>query len=717
MRRTKQAFIVVATLALPVAMQSAPPKGRGPQPAASYKALQYPPLNDIKPPQPVRFELPNGIVVYLVEDHELPTVSASAMIRAGDRWEPAGKAGLASLTGTVMRTGGTPARSGDQLDEELDRLGAQVETEIGEDSGQATVSVLKEDINTGLEILADILQNPAFPQDKIDLAKITMRDAIARRNDDPAGIADREFTRLIYGKDSAYGQIPEYNTVESITREDLVEFHKKFFQPENVIVGVWGDFKAAEMQAMIQKALGSWAKGEQPKPPVPELEPGARDRAGLYVINKEDVNQSNVLMGFVGGKRNDPDYFALSVANTVLGYGFSSRLVSNVRSDQGLAYSVGSAWRAGWDRPGLFRAGGGTKSGSTVKFINAVRDEIRKMSEGVTETEVSLAKDTILKGYAFDFDSTGKIVRRMMTYDYFGYPADYLQQYRANIDKVTVADVLRVAKQYLKPDSLAVLVLGKEKEFDQPLSALGKATPIDISIPPLKRAVRPDATPEMIAQGKALLTAARDAMGGAAVLKVKDYAISGSRTVSARQGEFTLKMEQTHNLSGKILDRMTTPVGDLLQAFDGQVYWGKAPQGVQEMTDEQKAEVQGRLFRDTFNLLQGFETNGWTVQALGPADVAGKAAETVSVSDPARKFEVTLYVDASSKLLLKKVYTAALTGAPAETEEVLLDYRDVHGMKLPFKIVTSQGGNKLMEQTILEWKINPGVPAAAYKKP
>jgi zinc protease len=457
------------------------------RPVDHYRDLKYPPQNKIRVPEFERFILANGMVVYLVEDKELPMINASALVRVGSRWEPIAKAGLAEITGTVMRTGGTPTRSGDQLDDELDRLGAVVETDIGEDSGQATVSVLKEDIDNGLSILADILQHPAFPEDKINLAKIAQRDAIARRNDNPAGIAFREFNRLIFGKDSPYGHQTEYATIEAITRDDLLAFHRQFFQPENVIMGVWGDFQTQEMRSRIERIFGAWPRGGRPRPTIPPVDPDMQKRAGLYAINKDDVNQSWVVMGHLAGRRDSPDYYALDLMNKILGGGFASRLFSNVRSEQGLAYAVFSNWNAGWDRLGTFLAGGHTKSQSTLKILNAIKNEIVKMTEAeVAEDELARVKDGTLKGFAFEFDSTGKIVRRLMRYEYYDYPRDYLQRYQENIEKVTQADVLRVAKHYLQPAQFAILVLGKEKELDQPLSSLGPVTMIDITIPPPK---------------------------------------------------------------------------------------------------------------------------------------------------------------------------------------------------------------------------------------
>lgn len=454
------------------------------EPVSSHKDLKLPPLNSIQVPEPERVELPNGMVLHILEDHELPLINLTALIRVGSRWEPSDQAGLASMVGSVMRTGGTPTRNGDQLDDELDQLGASVETWISEDSGGALVSVLKEDIETGLNILADVLQHPAFPEDKIELAKIAQRDAIARRNDDPGGIAYREFDRVIYGKNSPYARQPEYATLNAIAREDFVKFHRDFFQPENVILAVWGDFSAGEMKSRIEKAFAGWARGGKPKPTIPPVDAAAQERAGYNLINKEDVNQSTVVLGHLGGQRKDPDFYALNLMNRILGGGFASRLFIHVRTEQGLAYTVSSSWSAGWDRPGLFVASGRTKSENTTKILGAIRQEIQRLREAeVDEDELARAKDGILKGFAFEFDSTGKIIQRLITYEYYGYPRDYLQRYRDNIDKVTRADILRVARKHLQPDQLAVLVLGKADQFDQKLSTLGPVKDIDITIP------------------------------------------------------------------------------------------------------------------------------------------------------------------------------------------------------------------------------------------
>ncbi|HKA00505.1 MAG TPA: pitrilysin family protein [Candidatus Solibacter sp.] len=452
-----------------------------PRPPVSYRNLKFPPPARIKAPEPVRFQLANGIVVYLMEDHELPTVAMNAMVRTGSFWEPVSKAGLAGICATVMRTGGSTTRNGDQLDRELDRLGASVETSSGGDSNSAGFFVLKEDVDKAVPILADILQRPAFPEDKIELAKIDARASIDRRNDDPGGIAGREYNRAMYGKNSPFAHQAEYATINAITRDDLIAFHKQFYQPESIILGAWGDFDSAAMRTKIEHAFGGWQRGGRERPKMPAAEVGGK--SGVYLIDKEDATQSTVIAGLPGGRMDDPDFFAATVMNNILGNGFASRLFAQVRTVQGLAYAIGSSWDANWEYTGTFNASGGSKSETTVKFIRAVQREIQRMSQDpVTPTELARGKDNILKGIAFDFDSTAKIATRLMMYEYYGYPRDFLQRYQEGIAKVTADDVVRVAKKYLNGE-LAIMVVGKEKDFDAPLNTLGKVTRVDITIP------------------------------------------------------------------------------------------------------------------------------------------------------------------------------------------------------------------------------------------
>jgi zinc protease len=438
------------------------------------------PLNPIKLPQIEKVELANGLTLYLVEDHDYPTIDMRAMVRTGSVYEPADKIGLAAVCGQALRTGGTQTKTGDEIDKELETLAATVETGIGQTSGYIMISVLKEDVDHALAILADILMNPAFREEKIELAKIQQRTAISRRNDNIMPIAFREFTKLVYGKDSPYARSTEYSTIAAITRQDLVDFYKAYFYPNNTIMAVWGDFDSKAMAGKIKQTLGQWKPGKVVIPPLPKV-----DYAYKYTVNfisKPDVNQSNILIGHIGGLMDNPDYPALSVMNSILSF---DRMFKKIRTDEGLAYAVWGDYEANYRHPGIFSSGAQTKSESTVYAIELMLKEMKRITEQeVTDQELSKAKDTYLNSYVFNFDSRAQIVNRLMTYAYFGYPLDFMEKVKAGVEKVTKADVLRVAKEYLKPDKVQILVVGKEADFDKPLKTFGEVNVIDITIPP-----------------------------------------------------------------------------------------------------------------------------------------------------------------------------------------------------------------------------------------
>ena len=461
----------------------------------SYKELKFPPLRKFEIPEAKRVELDNGMILFLIEDHELPLVEASMLIGVGSIYEPADKIGLASITGTVIRTGGSYSRSGDQIDEELERIGGSVEVSIRRTTGNASVSVLKEYADLAFDILADILRNPAFPEDKIELAKIEQRSAIARRNDSPMQIINREFYKLIYGPDSPYARHPEYATIDNITRDDLIAFHRRYFHPNNFILGIWGDFNTDDMIELVKKHFADWPRARIERPSLPPVK--YEFDYSVNYIEKTDLTQSYIMLGHIGGIRRNPDYFTWRVMNQILGGAFTSRLFRIVRSRMGLAYSVFGAYGANYDYPGVFYVGCQTKLETTVKAIRAMLEQVERMrEEEVTDEELTQAKESLLNSFVFNFDTKEEVVRRLMTYEYYGYPKDFLQRLRDAVERVTKADIKRVARKYLRPDKVRILVLGNQEKFDQPLSTLGEVRTIDITIP------EPAAATEGAAQGE-----------------------------------------------------------------------------------------------------------------------------------------------------------------------------------------------------------------------
>ncbi|WP_275524264.1 pitrilysin family protein [Kamptonema sp. UHCC 0994] len=453
--------------------------------AKHYDELTFPPLPELQLPKYTRFELKNGMRVYLMEDHELPLVGGTALVRTGDRFEPTDKVGLGSLTGNVMRTGGTRQHSPDELNQLLEQRAAAVETGIGITSGSAGFSALSEDLDTVFTLFTEVIREPTFAQDKLDLAKNQEQGAIARRNDDPDDIAGREFQKLIYGDRSPYARTVEYQTLKNISREDLVSFYQQYFHPQNIILGISGDFDTAKMRSLIEQKFGDWqsAQGssELPLPTVSQA-----NKSGLFFVNQPQLSQSYIEMGHLGGTFNNPDYAALDVMNGVLN-GFGGRLFNNVRSSKGLAYSVYAAWSPRFDYPGIFIAGGQTRSEATVPFIQAIHAEIERIrTEKVTPEELAFAKDSTLNSFIFNFEDPSQTLSRLMRYEYYNYPADFIFRYRRQVESTTIADVQRVAKTYLKPDNIVTLVVGNIDAIKPPLTSLGnsvKVQSIDITIP------------------------------------------------------------------------------------------------------------------------------------------------------------------------------------------------------------------------------------------
>lgn len=470
-----------ATLALAVVLAVLAGPATHAQSAQSWKSIPIPPLNAFHPQEPKRIELPNGLVIFLEEDHELPLVNGFVELRGGSRDIDPAKAGLVDLYGETWRTSGTATINGDRMDDLLEAKAAKVETSGDLDSTSVSWSCLKADQDQVFALAVDLLMHPAFNPQKLELAKQAAAAEIIRRNENPSGIASREASKLVYGANSPYSREPEMATVGSVTVDDLKKWHDRTVVPNNIIIGVVGDFDSAQMERKIREAFEPLKQGTKIAAPAEKF---SGPKPGVYLVDKQDVNQSNIWIVGLGTERRNPDYYALTLMNEIFSGGFGSRLFQKVRTQLGLAYSVSGSYGASYDHPGLFRVVAGTKSASTVDATQAMLKEIDNLkTQPFTETELKNAKDQILNSFIFSYDSKDKILSERVRLEFYGYPPDFLEKYRAGIEKVTTADVQRVAKKYIEPSKLAILVVGNSAEFGTPLDQLGKVQPVDITIP------------------------------------------------------------------------------------------------------------------------------------------------------------------------------------------------------------------------------------------
>jgi zinc protease len=702
------ALLVAGTLGAQTKTEAQPPAAGAPA-IPSYKELKYPPLRAIHIPDVATFTLPNGLRLYLVENHELPLVRGSALVRTGNLFDPADKVGLATITGMVMRTGGTRDKTGDQLDEQLENIAASVEASIDESFGQASFSCLKENTDEVLGVFHDVLTSPGFRQNKIDLAKTELRSGISRRNDDPHGIVEREFADTVYGRNTPYGWQLEYATVDRITRNDVDGFYRRYFFPENVMLAVIGDFSAADMRAKLEKLFAGWTVKQPPVPPFPSV--NAKAERGIFLSAKADVDQTFFSLGHLGGELRDKDYPALEVMADILGGGFHSRLFQRVRTKLGYAYDVSAYWGANYDHPGLFQVSGSTKSSATADTIKVIEEEIERFrTSQVTAEELESAKQTVANSFVFNFDTPAKTLNRILRYDYYGYPRDFIDRYQRAIQAVTREDVLRVARERLEPKDFTIVAVGNPQQFGTPLATLGlPVTSLDLTIPDpesVKAGAPAKADSASLEAGKKMLQRMQQAVGGADKLAaIQD--VSETRDLIMEGGT---KIEQVNLWAapGQFRQESQLPFGKVIVYSDGKSGWMSTPQGLRPLPEAQLKQVREELFRDYFRLLLSDRMPERAVNSprRGVIEISDKEGDSVQ-----------LFVDENTGLPSKEVYRSeGPMGPPADMEATFENFADAGGIQAPKKITVNRGGTKYAEINITGYKLNSGIKAEELSK-
>ena len=681
------------------------PKAAG---VPSPKDLKFAPLRAIQPPNLESVNLPNGLRLYLLEDHRQPMIYGHALIRTGSGFDPPDKIGLAAFTAGALRAGGTKSKTGDQIDRQLEALACTIDSGVNLTSATLSFTALKENAEQAMAVFRDILTAPEFRQEKIDLLKTQINSAIGRRNDDPGRILQREFAGILYGRDTPFGWTEQYDTIGRIARADLQSFYQRYYFPKNIMLAVWGDFDSAPMKARLAELFGGWNSEQPPVGDFPaKKEPGA---PGIYLAEKKDVKETYVAIGHLAGQLNDKDFPALEIAAGILGGSNRSRVALQLRARMANSGFMAARWNAEPDHAGIFQIAGTSDQVSTVDTIKTIRGELEKMKTAeVTEAELEVARDRALDNLAFALDSNAKMVPRLMTYEYYGYPKDSIQRYQKALAGVTRADVQRVARQHFDTANLTIVVVGNPMMFGQGLESVNPlVNKLDLTIPePKPQALKGDEA--SMAQGKQILLRAQQAAGGASKLAgVKDYTEVSEFLITPANGG--MKVMQTDRWIAPTIFRQDSilQAGKISAYSDGRIGWIATPQGFGALGGSQLKQVQGDLFRLYFRLMLSDQFPERVLNALD--------SNTVEISDGHGEIADVEFDPATGLPLRVRYDLAQATGAPLKVAEEYDDYREVAGVKIPHKITIIRGGQKFADVTVTDYKINSGLQVAELAK-
>jgi zinc protease len=480
--RLGAAFLVAMVVAAPLSSQAKPATNRQ---ASALDRTKIPapgaPLA-FKVPAWTRTTLPNGAELIVSQKRDLPLVSVNVTFVGGtNQFESAQKLGVGTFTAQMLSEG-TSTRTGDQLADAQQLLGTQIFVNVGGESGSMGFTALSDKLEPALELLADMLLNPAFPAEALERLRAQRLVSLTQAKDQVTSIGNNVFSKVVYGDAHPYGRVVNEQTTKAITRDDVVVFHREYFRPGRAIITVVGDLEPGRARAAIDKAFANWPSGgERPSfayPPPPEL----RART-IYLVDKPNAQQSVIAIGIPGPSRDTPDFYALSVMNNILGGLFQSRLNHLIREVRGYSSGVNSSFGYG-KGPGRFRAGGQIITAKTDSALIDFMNELRGVQGGkpFTDEEIKQGKESLIFGLPRSFGSVDATSGAISTIYVQGLPESYYQDYAAKINAVTPDDLTRVARKYIDLERLNIIVVGDKATIEEPLRRTGIAPIVVLDI-------------------------------------------------------------------------------------------------------------------------------------------------------------------------------------------------------------------------------------------
>jgi zinc protease len=744
--RTAAVFLLAAAISTgPVLAQTPWPSEGPPRPLAS-RSVSFPDYE-------VR-TLDNGLQVVAVLHHEQPVVSMRMLVRAGASLDPRGKAGLADLAASLLDQG-TTSMSSNEMNDAIDFTGGVMGAGAGSDLTFVNLVVMKDSFEFGLRMLSDMARRPAFAPEEIDRKRRQTLSALQVSFEDPEYVADAVFNRLVYGS-NPYG-MPQSGTPEtltSITRDDLVAYHERNFVPNNAILAIVGDVTADEAFDGVRKVFGDWQRRDVTRPAfIAPPDPARR----VVVVNKADAVQTEIRVGHVGVRRNNPDYMPLNLTLRILGGEGANRLHQVLRTERGLTYGA----KADLDtmlESGDFEASTNTRSEATGEVLRLMVDEFwRLQRERVGERELSSAKAYITGSFPLTIETPDAIAAQVLNVLFYGLPSDHLQTYRDRVNAVRSDDIERVSRSFLRPDRLSVVLVGNAKAFSSQLRGLGfqnfdvvEMTDLDLLAVDFRRAgARPGASsgggggaPPPVsrspayrsveaqspqhrvapsaaaARAKALVSEMIEAKGGLDRLSAIKNITAATRTTGTGANGAPATVETLTYLEYPDHVRVESrdARGEMIQVYDGSRAWVLDPRGARDGPSTMVRDLQASLKRDTVAALLAAQDGRLRVRLLLDAkDDTGAACRAVEFSGPALD-PLIMCVDPVTRLVLKQTYVAGVHGQPL-VEEIFGDYRSVNDVQIAFTTRVRIRGELVLERVVTSFSINAPLPAALFKRP
>ena len=722
------------------------PAERPPQPLAA-REIKFPPY-EIQ-------TLPNGLQVVAVLHHEQPAVTMRLLVRNGTSSDPKDKLGLAYLAASLLDQG-TSTKNAEQMNDAVDFIGGAMGAGAGTDLTFVNMVVMKDSFDAGLRMLSDMARHPGFAQAEIERQRQQMISGQQVSREDPEYIANSVFDRLVYGF-HPYGMpasgTPQ--TIASLTRDDLIAFHSRFFVPNNAILAIVGDVTAEEAFAAAKKVFGDWAKRDLPAQTF--IDPPDPTRR-VIVVNKPDSVQTEIRVGHLGIPRSHPDYMAVNLAIRILGGEGSNRLHQVLRTERALTYGA----QANMDtlkQTGDFEAETNTRTDATGEVLRLIVDEFWRMQrERVGERELDGAKAYLTGSFPLTIETPEAIAMQVVNAIFYGLPLEQLQTFRDRVNAVTVDDIQRVSRDLLRPDRLSVVLVGNAAAFTTQLRGVGFGTfetvelgDLDLTSANFKRgqiraggaggagraggvgraggadvvqAFRPasqqspvtsqpqDPRPEEGARATALLDRVIAAKGGLEKLRALKTIVA-RQTQASQRPEGESKVETTNYIQYPNRFRVEAP--EIVQGFDGTRSWMQDRRGVRDGAEGQAREAAASLRRDVVALLIAAKDGTLTPRILPDVkDPEGRISHTLELS--ARDLNpIVLYVDPDSGLIRKRMYTADAPGRPV-IEEEFSDYRPIDGIQIAFR-ATQKVGPLSVERRVIDVKVNAPIDAALFQRP